>query len=273
MEETAVVNQESIVENNTDGLEDIQDHKEIKGEDIYVENSLDSLDRMLGIPPSDEDTDLDFPEDEKENDSSEVEDVSGDDVCSDMNMGEEGVTLLDFMEPDTENFTFLRKNGDTFSIESIPLTDKMEIKRAVRSPEYRFRYPVLKLKDPVLGYSKLKENSYRVYFPGYIITMDVRPEDAIKEYQDFKDYFETLCLRTRPTDMVRTFYPAYIKITSLQVLETGLVVVNEGDKVRKYEQIDSSIDFYTVLDYIRSLSDSGEEEIILPFFLTFFTEL
>ena len=273
MEETSIVTQESVVENSTCDSEDTQDHKEIKGEDIYVENSLDSLDRMLGIPPSEEESELDSSEDEEvdHSDSKEVEDTSEDSVPYDID--EEEVTLLDFMEPNTENFTFLRKNGDIFNIESIPMTDKMEIKKAVRSPEYRFRYPILKLKDPVLGYSKLKENSYRVYFPGYIITMDVRPEDTIKEYQTFKEYFEALCLHTRPSNMKKTFYPAYIKITSLQVLETGLVVVNEGDKVRKYVQTDPNIDFYTVLDYIRSLSDSGEEEIILPFFLTFFTEL
>ena len=96
MEETSIVTQESIVESNTSDLEDTQDHKEIKGEDIYVENSLDSLDRMLGIPPSEE-SELDSSEDEEvdHSDSEEVGGTSEDSVPYDID--EEEVTLLDFM--------------------------------------------------------------------------------------------------------------------------------------------------------------------------------
>ena len=287
------------------------DDAPVKGEDIYVENDIGDLDRMLGIAPNesvidvdteDETSDLGVTTDlfhEPEQQDVPINDVSGqtDDesgVSIDINVPSKEdvveakfmsfVPLTSFMVEDKSNFNYLEKVGICYTVSSIPIAKKEAIKRAVSGKSYLFRYPKYVLKDMVLGYKELWDNdkqcAYKFYFPEYSVTFTI-PHGYKKPFLDFnkslssdlKDYLEDLVIRTHLYDLTVTPYKHTIPITSLKVLETGLIEVATKDGYKKLFLNNSDIDFYTILDYIRQLSDSGLEELELKILPEFFVDV
>lgn len=279
-----------------------------KGENIYVENDIGGLNRMLGLSSKDSEDDNKSAIDSEnktgtqtlmdalysnldENDCIEddvIEDVTEDNDVEDEN-GLEGsqeqkedseiikpVLLSDFMDNDTDSFTFLERNGDSYSLTTFSLDDKRQIKQAVRSPEYIFRYPKLTLRDTVLGYKEEKTESviyYTVFFPDYEISFIV-PSDYIKPYaQSFKDYFEDMVSRIRPDHLSIKHFNESITISSLKVIETGLLELNVNNKIEQYLIKNYDINFYSVLDYIRNMSDQGVEHIELKMIPAYFKKI
>ena len=268
------------VEINNDSLVD----ESKKGEDIYVENDISGLERMLGIRASSEEPEteeLDNESKEEENIEEEIPvqeeniDIEEDKIV-DTEESSHTVLLSDFMETDSDNFTFLERSGDNYSLVSYPLTDKKLIQKAVRSSDYIFRYPKLHLKDPVLGYAESSSDNnieYSVYFPEYSLHFTV-PMEYKKPYSlSFREYFDDLVSRIRPDNMELLDYPNSVSITSLKVIETGLLELNTDSGTSRYLLNNHSINFYAVLDYIRGVSDQGMDQIKLKFIPEFFVKL
>jgi hypothetical protein len=273
-----------------------QEDKVVKGVDIYVENDPKDLDRMLGIAPTEENEDIDDSEESDEDSSTEDSlNESGEEVdeVEDIDLDEEEppirnlaeklqpVCLLDFMHEDPDVFSYLSCQNGIYSIESIPMDDKKAIRQAVKSPHYIFRYPKLVLNDPVLGYSTVVDNKpnctgYVIYFPDYSILLDVPNAYAKPEYSSLtmKEYLENLVQHIRPSNISILHYSDSITITSLKVIETGVIEVTTNSGTSRYTLRDDmgDLSFYSILHYIRELSDSGEDKITLKLIPQLFTQ-
>ena len=280
-----------VTQSETEINSDVKEEpiREIKGENIYVENDPADLERMLGIAPSksiDDEISEDNPEDtdskkeeEKEDnieDSNTTEDPQN--LEEETDSSEEKVKPLlfsDFMEEDRDSFTYLESENGSYHVNSIPLEDKKAIRQAVKSANYIFRYPKYILKDKVLGFSVETTDKlhYDVFFPEYKLSFDVG-EDYIKPYSEsFKDYFEDLITRVRPDNMSLHYYENAITLTALKVIETGILEVNTDEGIKTLLLNSPNISFHRVLDYIRELSDSGEDTLTLKFLPEFFVEV
>lgn len=274
-----------------------------KGENIYVENDISNLERMLGIS-STEDSDDSVTEikegsdDEELNKDSVFDDELKDDnndfpTDSDSHSDKEAnvveepvednrskvvktkpVLFSDFMDrKDSDSFTFLERNGGSYTLITLGLENKKAIQKAVRSPNYIFRYPKFVLRDTVLGFVENKKDSlilYTVYFPEYSLSFTVSADYQKPYSQSFKEYFEDLITRIRPMNMRIDHYNNSVTITSLKVLETGLLELDTTMGTEKYLLNNNDISFYSVLDYIRTLSDQGMDKIKLPLIPEFF---
>ena len=209
-----------------------------------------------------------FARDMTETLSDEIKNVNSD--------KEEDVLLSDFMDVDTDSFTFLERSSDGYFLCSLSLEDKKTIKQAVRSPNYIFRYPRLTLRDSVLGYKENKLDTtihYDVYFPDYSLSFNI-PCDYVKPYsQTFKDYFEDLVSRIRPDHLSIKHYNDSVTISSLKVVETGLLELTTENGVDKYLINNYDVSFYAILDYIRGISDQGSEHIELKMIPAYFRKI
>ena len=309
-------NEESMVEeenNNEESNAEIETEdveiKKPKGEDIYVENDISNLERMLGISSTDdsEDSTIDADYEVEEEGSDDEEELNKDSVFDDelkddnndsptdsdshsdkeANVVEEPVEdnkskvvktkpvlFSDFMDrKDSDSFTFLERNGGSYTLITLGLENKKAIQKAVRSPNYIFRYPKFVLRDTVLGFVENKKDSlilYTVYFPEYSLSFTVSADYQKPYSQSFKEYFEDLITRIRPMNMRIDHYNNSVTITSLKVLETGLLELDTTMGTEKYLLNNNDISFYSVLDYIRTLSDQGMDKIKLPLIPEFF---
>ena len=182
----------------------------------------------------------------------------------------------DFMEEEKDSFTYLENSDDSYHVGSIPLDDKKTIKQVVKSASYVFRYPRYILKEKVLGFLESKLDDlvhYDVYFPDYKLSFDVSG-DYTKHYSEsFKEYFEDLITRIRPRDMTISYYDDSMTITSLKVIETGVIEVVTDNGVKTLLLNNPNISFHKVLGYIRELSDMGEDSLTLKFLPEFFVEI
>lgn len=212
-EEDTVAMEENGSREGISAGEGCHDFEKPKGEDIYVENDPDELDRMLGVSPTEqeiEEASVYDPEEDialgdidggeggisdtgkeewsgpgdKENKKDPKDDNNEEVLDAEIEEGgytEIGgtdpvsVNLMDFMEDDPDLFTYLTGTGDNYSIESILIDNKPAIKRAVRSESYLFRYPKLHLKDRLLGYfeDSSEDPCYIMFFPEYSIFFQV----------------------------------------------------------------------------------------------------
>lgn len=304
-------NEESMVEElnkDSDNIELKTEDGKIenpKGENIYVENDISNLERMLGISSTEDSDDSDNSiteieegsDDEELNKDSDFDDELDDnndyptdsDSHSDKeaNVVEEPVEdnrskvvktkpilFSDFMDrKDSDSFTFLERNGGSYTLITLGLENKKAIQKAVRSPNYIFRYPKFFLRDTVLGFVENKKDSlilYTVYFPEYSLSFTVSADYQKPYSQSFKEYFEDLITRIRPMNMRIDHYNNSVTITSLKVLETGLLELDTTMGTEKYLLNNNDISFYSVLDYIRTLSDQGMDKIKLPLIPEFF---
>ena len=322
--------EESMVEDedNTDmdskiesDVEDVENsdlsQEKPKGEDIYVENDISNLERMLGISSTDSDLD-DEDSDSEEEDIDEEEDTYSDledgdnSETTELDDSEpeekeeqiyeepeeketsvkpvEGVMddkkelkiknpvlLSDFMDrADSDSFTFLKREPGGYSLMTMGLDNKKEIQKAVRSPNYIFRYPRFVLRDPVLGFVEDKQDNlihYTVYFPEYSLSFTVSSDYQKPYSQSFKEYFEDLVTRIRPMGLAKYNYKDSVIITSLKILETGLLELETTMGTEKYLLNDNGISFYAVLDYIRTVSDQGADRIKLSLIPEFFVRI
>lgn len=303
-------NEESMVEElnkDSDNIELKTEDGKIensKGENIYVENDISNLERMLGISSTDDSddsvTEIEEGSDEEEelNKNSVFDDELKDDnndspTDSDSHSDKEAdvvdepvednrskvvktkpVLFSDFMDrKDSDSFTFLERNGGSYTLITLGLENKKAIQKAVRSPNYIFRYPKFVLRDTVLGFVENKKDSiilYTVYFPEYSLSFTVSADYQKPYSQSFKEYFEDLITRIRPMNMRIDHYNNSVTITSLKVLETGLLELDTTMGTEKYLLNNNDISFYSVLDYIRTLSDQGMDKIKLPLIPEFF---
>ena len=247
----------------------------VTGVDIYVENDPSDLDRMLGVAPSPEEgaieedpdkEDVDIPEEEPE-----VEEVK-----EEPGMKDRPLFLSDFMVEDKDSFSYLSHNLGSYQVQSIPLDDKKSIKQVVKSSDYIFRYPRYILKDKVLGFSVENTGNelfYCVYFPEYKLFFQV-DSDYIKPYSEsFKEYFEDLITRIRPRGMRIERYNSSVTINSLKVRETGVLEVSTSTGNKLLLLSNPSVSFHCILDYIRELSDQGEDTLTLKLLPEFFEEV
>ena len=289
-------NDEIKDESSTEILEEkesVNEEKEIVHEDIYVENDIGGLERMLGVPASEED---DEEEEEQEDESSHNDDLnsSGEESEKEENKDNydmkevEGVKekeeekhivlLSDFMDEVEDSFTYLTHSAGSFTLHSIPINSRREIKLAVKSPSYVFRYPKYVLRDNALGFeeSPIEEGymiHYRVYFPDYILSFDV-PSEHKKPYPlSFKDYFEDLVTRIRPLNMALEKLNDSITINSIKVIETGIIEVVSMGSIERYLLNNHHISFFDVLAYIRELSDHGEDTLVLKLIPAYFSRV
>lgn len=305
-------NEESMVEElnkDSDNIELKTEDGKIenpKGENIYVENDISNLERMLGISSTDDSDDSDNSiteieegsDDEELNKDSVFDDELKDDnndspTDSDSHSDKEAnvveepvednrskvvktkpVLFSDFMDrKDSDSFTFLERNGGSYTLITLGLENKKAIQKAVRSPNYIFRYPKFVLRDTVLGFVENKKDSlilYTVYFPEYSLSFTVSADYQKPYSQSFKEYFEDLITRIRPMNIRIDHYNNSVTITSLKVLETGLLELDTTMGTEKYLLNNNDISFYSVLDYIRTLSDQGMDKIKLPLIPEFF---
>lgn len=278
-EEKEIVSEEAITE-----------EKEIVHEDIYVENDIGSLERMLGVPASEED------DEEQEDESSHNDDLNSSDEESEKeenknnyDMGkvedveekeeEKHIVLLsDFMDEVEDSFTYLTHSAGSFTLHSIPINLRREIKLAVKSPSYVFRYPKYVLRDNALGFEESPTEEgymihYRVYFPNYILSFDV-PSEHKKPYPiSFKDYFEDLVTRVRPLNMTLEKLNDAVAINSIKVIETGIIEVVSNGNMERYLLNNPHISFFDVLAYIRDLSDHGEDTLVLKLIPAYFSRV
>lgn len=268
-------------------IEKKEDTKEPpKGEDIYVENDPLDLERMLGIAPdpqeedSDNTTDLDIVEnnddvEENEDNNSSVEDKKDSVIYM---AKEKPILLSSFMEEDKESFTYLVNHDGSYHVQSIPISDKKEIKQAVKSGSYIFRYPRFILKDKVLGFVQDNKEldscvEYTIFFPEYSLTFTVDSEYTKPYSESFKEYFEDLVTRVRPRNLKLAHYENEITISSLKVIETGILEVVTDIGTKNLLLINKHISFHRILDYIRELSDLGEDRLTLKLLPEFFVEI
>lgn len=272
-----------VVESETQIEKDSQEvDEEIKGENIYVENNPEDLERMLGIAPEEKDSESEDLEEEIVN----TEDTEQEEIPSEEDEKEkEEVTkdnilryplLSDFMEEDKDTFTYLANDNGSYHVCSIPLDDKKHIRQVVKSPNYIFRYPRLLLKDKVLGFRCTQDEgilTYMVYFPDFKLFFEVDEEYSKPYSESFKEYFEDLVTRVRPRDMIINKYKSSMTINSLKVIETGILEVITEGKIKRLLLNNPSISFHNVLDYIRELSDQGEDTLTLKFLPEFFVEI
>lgn len=297
-------NMDTVMNNELDETENKvsegidEDKSVVKGVDIYVENDVNDLDRMLGIAPSPTEIDIEDTADvdNVEQDGDHQEDSIRQDLeDAECNKKDEGSTsqedlgntkgikerisplLSDFMSEDNDSFTYLCNKDGFYQVCSIPKEDKKSIRMAVKSPDYIFRYPKFSLKDKVLGFHHHTDGNtecYEVYFPEYSVYFEVDNEYKKPFGESFKEYFEDLVQRVRPRNMGLEKYDNGITITSLKVLEIGLleVITDKGRQVKLLLNNDD-LSFNTILDYIREISDTGEESINLPILSTFFKEV
>lgn len=271
----------------------VNEEKEIVHEDIYVENDIGGLERMLGVPASEED---DEEEEEQEDESSHNDDLNSSDEESgkeenkdnyDMEEVEDVkekedekhiVLLSDFMDEVEDSFTYLTHSAGSFTLHSIPINSRREIKLAVKSPSYVFRYPKYVLRDNALGFEESPTEEgymihYRVYFPNYILSFDV-PSEHKKPYPlSFKDYFEDLVTRIRPLNMKIEKLNDSITINSIKVVETGVIEVVSMGSIERYLLNNHHISFFDVLAYIRELSDHGEDTLVLKLIPAYFSRV
>ena len=267
----------------------ITEEKEIVHEDIYVENDIGSLERMLGVPASEED------DEEQEDESSHNDDLNSSDEetekeenkdnydmeeVEDVEEKEEEkhiVLLSDFMDEVEDSFTYLTHSAGSFTLHSIPINSRREIKLAVKSPSYVFRYPKYVLRDNALGFEESPTEGYmihyRVYFPNYILSFDVPPEHKKPYPLSFKDYFEDLVTRIRPLNMEIEKLNDSITINSIKVIETGIIEVVSMGSVERYLLNNHHISFFDVLAYIRELSDHGEDTLVLKLIPAYFSRV
>ena len=281
-EEKEVVNEEVVNE-----------EKEIVHEDIYVENDIGSLERMLGVPASEED---DEEGEEQEDELSHNDDLNSSDEetekeenkdnydveeVEDVEEKEEEkhiVLLSDFMDEVEDSFTYLTHSAGSFTLHSIPINSRREIKLAVKSPSYVFRYPKYVLRDNALGFEESPTEEgymihYRVYFPDYILSFDV-PSEHKKPYPlSFKDYFEDLVTRIRPLNMALEKLNDAVSINSIKVIETGIIEVISNGNMERYLLSNPHISFFDVLAYIRDLSDHGEDTLVLKLIPAYFSRV
>lgn len=254
------------------------DKPSIKGEDIYVENDPSELERMLGVLP-DASEEKDQEEEQKEVLDKEQPESSLEETYNSQDPINKELLLTDFMEEDKEVFSYLKKEGLYFVIESLPKEDSQAIRKVVRSPQYIFRYPKLHLKDFLLGYKEVKLDSnsveYEMFFPEYSISFEVPISyKYCNTSQSFKEYFEDLVLRNRPTLLKKDIYDSFITITSLKVIETGVLELSIPDKgTVRYSQTDYNLSFYSLLEYIRDLSDQGSDKIEIAAIPRFFNPI
>ena len=268
----------------------ITEEKEIVHEDIYVENDIGSLERMLGVPASEED------DEEQEDESSHNDDLNSSDEetekeenkdnydmeeVEDVEEKEEEkhiVLLSDFMDEVEDFFTYLTHSAGSFTLHSIPINSRREIKLAVKSPSYVFRYPKYVLRDNALGFEEHPTEEgymihYRVYFPNYILSFDVPPEHKKPYPLSFKDYFEDLVTRIRPLNMEIEKLNDSITINSIKVIETGIIEVVSMGSIERYLLNNHHISFFDVLAYIRELSDHGEDTLVLKLIPAYFSRV
>lgn len=272
----------------------------IKGEDIYVENDPDELDRMLGVAPSKEETldDTDNNNMDEEDDGSVGKEIKNESYSPDKENTDKGaidgeieysnytevdnggdpknVCLMDFMEEDPSVFSYLSEDGDSYMVHSLPIENKAAIKKAVRGDGYLFRYPKLYLKDRVLGFfeDKSEDPCYIMFFPEYSIFFQV-PSSYKKPYSvPMKEYFEDLVSRIRPMDIQMDKYPSPVTITSLKVVEPGVIDVEVDNAKHRYQIQNRYIElFYNILSYVRGQSDMGMPSIPLSLIPKFFVEV
>ena len=281
-EEKEIVSEEAITE-----------EKEIVHEDIYVENDIGSLERMLGVPASEED---DEEEEEQEDELSHNDDLNSSDEESEKEENKDNydmeevedvkekeeekhiVLLSDFMDEVEDSFTYLTHSAGSFTLHSIPINSRREIKLAVKSPSYVFRYPKYVLRDNALGFEESPTEEgymihYRVYFPNYILSFDVPPEHKKPYPLSFKDYFEDLVTRIRPLNMEIEKLNDSITINSIKVIETGIIEVVSMGSIERYLLNNHHISFFDVLAYIRELSDHGEDTLVLKLIPAYFSRV
>ena len=282
IEEKEVVNEEVVNE-----------EKEIVHEDIYVENDIGGLERMLGVPASEED---DEEEEGQEEESSHNDDLNSSDEETEKEENKDNydmekvedvedkeeknqiVLLSDFMDEVEDSFTYLTHSAGSFTLHSIPINSRREIKLAVKSPSYVFRYPKYVLRDNALGFEESPTEEgymihYRVYFPDYILSFDV-PSEHKKPYPlSFKDYFEDLVTRIRPLNMALEKLNDAVSINSIKVIETGIIEVVSNGNMERYLLSNPHISFFDVLAYIRDLSDHGEDTLVLKLIPAYFSRV
>ena len=288
-EEKDSVNEEVVNEEK----DSVNEEKEIVHEDIYVENDIGGLERMLGVPASEED---DEEEEEQEDDSSHNDDLNSSDEESEKEENKDNydmeeveyvkekeeekhiVLLSDFMDEVEDSFTYLTHSAGSFTLHSIPINSRREIKLAVKSPSYVFRYPKYVLRDNALGFEEIPTEEgymihYRVYFPNYILSFDVPPEHKKPYPLSFKDYFEDLVTRIRPLNMEIEKLSDSITINSIKVIETGIIEVVSMGSIERYLLNNHHISFFDVLAYIRELSDHGEDTLVLKLIPAYFSRV
>ena len=288
-EEKDSVNEEVVNEEK----DSVNEEKEIVHEDIYVENDIGGLERMLGVPASEED---DEEEEEQEDDSSHNDDLNSSDEESEKEENKDNydmeeveyvkekeeekhiVLLSDFMDEVEDSFTYLTHSAGSFTLHSIPINSRREIKLAVKSPSYVFRYPKYVLRDNALGFEESPTEEgymihYRVYFPNYILSFDVPPEHKKPYPLSFKDYFEDLVTRIRPLNMEIEKLSDSITINSIKVIETGIIEVVSMGSIERYLLNNHHISFFDVLAYIRELSDHGEDTLVLKLIPAYFSRV
>ena len=270
---------DTVIEAETEIKEDQKEAP--KGEDIYVENDPRDLERMLGIAPSDMDEDdTDESENEESDDIEESEGIEEKEEIEEVEeMVEETkpILLSDFMYEDKDAFTYLSHDAGSYQVLSIPMDDKKGIRQAVKSSAYIFRYPKFLLKDKVLGFTQTAETTdilYKVFFPEYSLSFKVDDNYMKSSYSEsFKEYFEDLVTRTRPKDIVIEKYKSSITINSLKVIETGILEVSTDKGTKHLLLKNPNVSFHCILDYIRELSDQGEETLTLKLLPEFFVEI
>lgn len=293
VESETEIQEDSVIEENNEikeanNHEIVNEEVPIKGEDIYVENDVEVLERMLGIPSSemdenDSEEQEDNNEELKDDENCNMDTLNDSDLCDNTEVVEEtkkSVRLSDFMDECRDDFTYLTHANGSFNIISLPIVARKEIKNAVKSQHYIFRYPKFVLREPVLGFSEHKITTddiinvvYTVYFPESRLTFMV-PVEYVKPYStSFKEYFEDLVTRIRPENMVLDLYNDASIITSIKVIETGIIEVVENGETKQFILNNNHISFYEVLAYIRELSDLGEDTLTLKLIPAYFSLL
>lgn len=283
---------------NSPVVEESNSTNEVKCENIYVENDPEDLERMLGIAPSKEEIkeDGEFSNNEEESSDEETkEDSQENSITNDKEDSEEEslsleepeedtqiedkikpVMFSDFMDEDRESFTYLENINDSYHVNSVPLNDKSTIRKIVKSPNYIFRYPKYILRDKVLGYTLTESKGclrYDVFFPEYKFSFNVGEGYAKAYSESFKEYFEDLINRVRPENMNIQKYEKSITLKALKVIETGVLEMQTDKGIKTFLLVNPDVSFHRVLDYIRELSDMGEDTLTLKFIPEFFVEL
>lgn len=282
VESDVEIKKDTVIEENKEITEVTNEKEEVKesaNADIYVENNVEDLERMLGIPASQEESFEEIKDDVEEVENKEDTENKEIENC-DMEEKEEVLTrpvlFSDFMDECEDDFTYLIHSNGSFDLNSIPMSDRKDIKNAVKNPTYVFRYPKFVLRDSVLGYSEelaSTELFYKVYFPDYCLSFSV-PQEYKKPYSiHFKEYFEDLINRYRPDNMGILYYNNDVTITSIKVIETGIIEIVEKGNQQKYILKNKNVSFYEVLAYIRELSDMGEDSISLKLIPAYFDHL
>lgn len=319
-EENMVENREEINScNESNGDVITNENKIVKGVDIYVENDISKLERMLGVSSMPDEVgsnaqnvehnvleELENLDREDQVHYSIVEDCDNKEekeVVEDMHINAKDVIesdivmksdptttgvqaavkntpvlLSDFMDLVEDEFTFLQKEGDSYIIESLPMDDRKRIQKAVKGKNYIFRYPKYVLRDDVLGYKETeyvdeKRVDYLVYFPDYSLSFTV-PLEYKKPYSvSFVEYMNDLVARVRPDNLYLSHYTDSVTITNLKVIETGILELETSIGTDKYIQKVKEVSFYKVLDYIRELSDQGNDKLNLKLIPAYFTLL